>query len=164
VAKTKAEMDREYYLRNKERIKARANAYYYANREKALAQQQEYYQQNREGRIATNRAWADANRDKMNAYHSQYVKRNRDKWTSQTAKYRATRKQATPAWADEFLISEAYHLAQLRKEICGGEWHVDHIVPLTSDVVCGLHTHDNLRVIRGKENRVKSNRFWEGKP
>lgn len=46
----------------------------------------------------------------------------------------------------------------------GFQWHVDHIVPLTSQIVCGLHSHTNIRVIPGAENISKNNRIWEDMP
>lgn len=38
--------------------------------------------------------------------------------------------------------------------------HVDHIVPLQSNWVCGLHCEANLRVIPGAENESKRNFWW----
>lgn len=35
--------------------------------------------------------------------------------------------------------------------------HVDHVVPLVHPFVCGLHTHDNLRLITARDNGRKSN-------
>ena len=71
---------------------------------------------------------------------------------------------AIPAWANKFFIEEAYHLAKLREKMCGGVWHVDHIVPLKSKVVCGLHVEHNLRVIPGTDNIKKGNRYWPDMP
>jgi hypothetical protein len=76
------------------------------------------------------------------------------------AKRRAAKFNATPTWANEFFIEEAYSLAQLRTKMFGFTWHVDHIVPLNGRTVCGLHTHDNLQVIPGAENLRKGNRTW----
>ena len=76
----------------------------------------------------------------------------------------ARKLQATPAWANDFFIQEAYALAKLREKICGGKWEVDHIVPLKSSLVCGLHTESNLRVIPRSQNRVKKNTYWPDMP
>jgi hypothetical protein len=72
--------------------------------------------------------------------------------------------QAMPAWANRFFIDETYSFAQLKSDVSGIKHNVDHIVPLKSPVVCGLHTHENLRVIPGIENRSKRNRWWPDMP
>jgi len=38
---------------------------------------------------------------------------------------------------------------------------VDHIIPLQSKIVCGLHVQNNLRCIPMRENRSKSNKLEE---
>lgn len=83
---------------------------------------------------------------------------------AQLAKRRARKKCATVKWANEFFISEAYHLAELRTKITGIKWEVDHIVPLQSKLVCGLHCEHNLQVIPRSENLKKSNVFWPDMP
>lgn len=77
---------------------------------------------------------------------------------------RAKKLRAMPSWANEFFISEAYDIAKNRTLITGIEWHVDHIVPLNSKVVCGLHTEQNLQVIPAAINCSKSNRHWPDMP
>lgn len=78
---------------------------------------------------------------------------------SNSAFRRATKLKATPIWADRFLISEYYHLAYIRTKVTGIPWDVDHIVPLLSDSVCGLHTEDNIQTIPRMLNISKSNRY-----
>ena len=80
------------------------------------------------------------------------------------ARYRARRFYATPAWANEFFIEEIYDLARRRTKATGIEWEVDHIVPLNSKKVCGLHVEYNLQVIPAKLNRSKGNRWWPDMP
>ena len=76
----------------------------------------------------------------------------------------ARRKQAMPAWANEFFIEEIYDLARLRTKYLGIKHSVDHIVPMTSRLVCGLHVEHNLRVIPHVQNISKLNRHWPGMP
>jgi hypothetical protein len=42
--------------------------------------------------------------------------------------------------------------------------HVDHIVPLVSKFVCGLHCEANLQLLPGPENQRKGNRVWPDMP
>lgn len=64
----------------------------------------------------------------------------------------------TPAWADHKEMRKIYAEACLIN-MNGGDVNVDHIVPIVSDVVCGLHVHQNLRIIPRKENMEKLNSF-----
>jgi hypothetical protein len=86
-----------------------------------------------------------------------YRERNPGWMAAQCAKRRAVKAQATPDWANEFFVEEAYRLANLRTKVTGLEWHVDHIVPLQHEDACGLHTEDNLQVIPATLNYKKSN-------
>lgn len=59
---------------------------------------------------------------------------------------------------DAWVLREAVALTRLRKQVCGGEWHVDHIVPVSKGGQC---THDNLQVVPAYWNRTKSNKHTE---
>lgn len=63
-------------------------------------------------------------------------------------------KKATPSWADKDLIRDMYLEAQYQ----GLE--IDHMVPITSDKVCGLHCESNLQLLPKLENRIKNNKHW----
>jgi len=77
---------------------------------------------------------------------------------------RAAEKQATPAWANRKAMLAIYAEAVRLTELTGVEHHVDHIVPLQSPWVCGLHCEANLRIIPSYENQSKSNRWWPDMP
>lgn len=72
--------------------------------------------------------------------------------------------QATPSWANVKAMQAVYRAAQRLTKATGVEHHVDHIVPLTSRLVCGLHVEHNLQVLPGAENLRKHNRTWPDKP
>ena len=67
---------------------------------------------------------------------------------------------ATPAWSDRNKVLEIYEQARKITELTGVQHHVDHVVPLTSKKVCGLHNEFNLRVIPATDNLKKHNRTW----
>lgn len=71
---------------------------------------------------------------------------------SRQAKYRASKVQAVPPWANLGELADFY--------INTPEgYHVDHIVPLQGKTVCGLHCIDNLQYLLAKDNLSKSNKF-----
>ena len=65
----------------------------------------------------------------------------------------------TSSWADMDKIKKVYQERDRMNEETGEIHHVDHIVPIVHDKVCGLHNQFNLRVITGYENMCKSNNF-----
>lgn len=131
--------------------------------------------------LQTSRQWKKDNKEAHHAYNAKwrktdkgivvgrrkdaaYASRNPDKVTAKCSRRRATKLQATPDWGIAFFIEEAYALAKLREQVVGGKWHVDHIVPLKSKLVCGLHVEHNLRVIPAQHNISKGNKYWPDMP
>ena len=86
---------------------------------------------------------------------------NKDKVNEATNARRAKKLQATVKWSNKFYMREFYHMARLKSKLLGIKYEVDHIVPLVSKFVCGLHCQDNLRVITSSANKSKSNLIWE---
>lgn len=81
-----------------------------------------------------------------------------------TAKRRALKKEATPSWANMQYIKDVYADVQNAQELfksVGVDWkfHVDHIIPLSHNRVCGLHCEHNLQVLTAEDNIRKSNNF-----
>jgi len=72
--------------------------------------------------------------------------------------------KSTPSWANSVYVDDMYMLARLVSEFTGQQHHVDHIVPLQSNVVCGLHVEHNLQVIPGRDNQSKGNTRWPDMP
>ena len=93
-----------------------------------------------------------------------YARIGRAKENTKTAKRRSLMIQATPVWADPVLILAFYEEAQIKAQTTNVAHHVDHVVPLNSKYVCGLHCEFNLQVLPGIENLRKSNRTWPDKP
>lgn len=83
-------------------------------------------------------------------YDKQYMQSNAEKL------------QRTPKWLtniDLENIKNKYYLAQMKTQLTGETWHVDHVIPLKGKYVSGLHVPSNLQIIKSMENFKKSNVF-----
>jgi hypothetical protein len=90
---------------------------------------------------------------KKNIQHTKdWKKVNAGKVNASTAKRRAAKLRATPAWADLLSIRKIY-------EECPKGHHVDHIIPLQGKRVCGLHVEYNLQYLPARDNILKHNKF-----
>ena len=115
------------------------------HREKRLLEHKEWRKNNPGAYSACQKKWRDANRE-ITSYFNQ--------------KYRAQKKKAMPKWLDEKQISEIRDFYWLSKDltaVSGQEYHVDHIIPLNGEGVCGLHVPWNLQVLPADINLKKSN-------
>lgn len=65
----------------------------------------------------------------------------------------------TPPWADFAAIKRVYEEARARSTATGQRHVVDHIIPLQSPHVSGLHVAANLQVKHWLANQHKSNKF-----
>jgi hypothetical protein len=135
-----------------------------SNPERQKARVARWSSENKTKREVSARRSYEKNKDAIRIRSAAWIRANSDYAVAKTSKRRACKFNATPAWANDFFIKEAYALARLRTKIFGFKWHVDHIVPLNSGTVCGLHVEHNLQVIPGASNLVKSNRFWPHQP
>lgn len=94
----------------------------------------------------------ELSRKQTKEYHQNWRKKNRGLATSYTVKYKNSKIQRTPSWADLKAI-ELFYVN------CPEGYEVDHIIPLQGKNVSGLHVVENLQYLTVKENRSKSNRF-----
>jgi len=105
-------------------------------------------------------AYYHSNRDVCRATERKYFAANKPAHTARQAARRALKLRATPGWANHKSIALLYELASLESKRLGVAVHVDHIIPLKSSRVCGLHCEQNLQLLVATENLMKSNRVW----
>jgi len=138
---------RQWRLKNRERHQETTRKWRAENYERYLELNRKSRSKYRECHRERCRQWEIYNPDKRNAL---------------TAKRRAAKKQAIVAWADSSAIKLVYAACTKLTKTTGIKHHVDHIYPLTSDWVCGLHVENNLQILTEAENITKGNRVWPG--
>lgn len=155
------EWNDRYRRNHPERVNAAERARYARNPQRKLDAVARYRKANPEKCVAAITRWAKNNPEKR----AEIMRRHQSKPESKARncarqmKRHARKLQATVPWANEEKILDFYRMAALATEITGEPWEVDHIYPLISDTICGLHVEHNLRVIPAVENRAKGNRW-----
>ena len=140
---------RDWQKNNPELMARRRAAFKAADPDRLKKYDKKSYLKNREKRIAKSRRWNVE---------------NKEAFAAREAARRSIQKSATPQWADWDAIEDVYRTASIATKSTGTLHHVDHIVPLKSKVVCGLHVPWNLRVLKAEDNQSKGNRHWPDMP
>lgn len=131
-------------------------------------------------KLANNEAWRRANMPRVlelqrsrrarqrpelkQERFQKYAEKNRALLAEKSRRYQANKIGATPWWADKDAMLKFYEKAHDLSAETGVLHHVDHIVPLTSEIVCGLHVPANLQVLTIYENSSKKNYYWPDMP
>ena len=139
---------------NKERCKNYAKQWRNKNAEKCREATRKWKANNPGKAALSNKLTKLKRKEKATAQYKIWRSRNLDRLRIKQAKRRSQNKLATPSWADHYLINDMYKEAEYQ------QLHVDHIVPLKSALVCGLHWEGNLQLLTSMENRKKGNRTW----
>ena len=103
-------------------------------------------------KLAESKAAYERKRAKRKPTEAAHRRKHAAMYAHHAAMRRAKKKQATPTWANLSAIKEIYRT-------CPTGYHVDHIIPLTHPLVCGLHCEQNLQHLSAVENIRKSNSF-----
>lgn len=144
-----SERGRRWHAENRERSLENKTAYNRANAARVQSYAKSWRQKNSVRVKELAAAWCDANPDKKRA---------------STAKRRAALLRAIPAWARMDDIERFYKLADDLTRKTGVKAQVDHLVPLQSPLVCGLHCAANLTVLSETHNKRKGNLYWPDMP
>lgn len=151
------------------------NDYARTNKIEAIERHKNWRNKNRDYVNAKSKEWKSINSDKVlnqrikyeksmeyksrrKKYLKNYYWLNRDKLIAKSSAYESRVRKAMPVWQPIEEIKIYYAIAR----IFGLE--VDHIVPIKSDLVCGLHCLDNFQLLTRNQNASKGNRFWPDMP
>ena len=129
----------------------------YNQREDVKDRKHEWYQENREQVI---QAAATRPVHIKREYRNAWKEAHKVQVRADTKARRRKHRNATPPWLtrkQKSEIRQLYQIAITMTQTTGEQYVVDHIYPLRSEVVCGLHVPWNLRVITQAENLRKSN-------
>lgn len=160
------ESEKQRYRKNHEKIRARIKELYQQSPDK-LHGIYKWRDANMDKHKVSAKRWKTNNQERQNAYERARYAASQDmrvKAAERCRRYQISKRMATPKWADIRAMRVLYAKAQEWERLTGVEWHVDHVVPITSDIVCGLHTWDNLQVLVGGVNLSKLNRAWPDMP
>lgn len=118
----------------------------------------EYKQENRAKYLASLKEWRANNKPKCKELHANWRLKNKAKLAMWRDERRLRFRMAMPKWADESAMRSIYEAAT------SSGLTVDHIVPLKSNLVCGLHVESNLQAMTREQNASKGNRRWPDMP
>ena len=147
AAEKRVDYFREYNKR--EDVRDRKNDWYLANKEQVIA------------------AAATRPPEVLRQYRNAWKENNKTQVRADTKARRRKHRLATPKWLirkQKSEIRQIYQIAITMSKTTGEQYVVDHIVPLRSELVCGLHVPWNLRVIPQQENLLKSNKLIDTTP
>lgn len=146
----------------KECSKSRTRKWNASNKKRKAEQGKKHYKENKIIYIerARKAGWAKKNPERSREYRRKYYRENNG--AARVAYYRHLKTKATPNWLTDDQkkeIEEFYWLCKDLKHVSGEDYHVDHIVPIKGENVCGLHVPWNLQVLPSDINIKKSNKF-----
>jgi len=131
----------------------------YNQSEASQKAKREYYERNKKQVIARAAARPVEQR---RLHREKYKTQNPELYKALNSVRKRRHKNATPKWItpeQKLAMRNLYLKAQELSKIARQRYVVDHIIPLISESVCGLHVPWNLRVITQEENLKKSNKL-----
>lgn len=117
-----------------------------------------WYASNKGRRSAYWKHWYAGHKAERALSYADWVTRNRHAVNAIIARRGAAKKRATVAWASDAAIKSIYARALRLTTETGIRHEVDHVYPLQSDWVCGLHCEANLQILTKEENIRKGNK------
>jgi len=141
---------------NRDKTRAAQRKYYAANKEACLAKVKACHAANRAHYTAKTLEWSRANPDRVAANRKRSYEnlraRNIARARGRVVKYLLAEQGMSKA--EQAIVEGIYLFCAVFKQ-----FEVDHRVPLTHKLVCGLHNSANLQPLLISENRSKGNKF-----
>ena len=147
----------QHYIDNREERCLNSKLYREQHKEEIAAHQVQYRLQNHEAIIEYETQWRKENQDWIDKWNAE----NKDRTNAISARRRAAKLNATPAWLTEEHFKQMqryYTVREWVQSILGENIEVDHIEPLQGENVRGLHVPWNLQLLTELENIRKGNK------
>lgn len=140
-------------------------AHYRANKRRRSKQTRDYYHKDPGKWQSYAKDYRAKNLEKTKERQRQCRRKNPPVYRANSARYRASKKEAFDPGADPVVIQKLYQLCDAlnKRSKRKGGWSVDHTIPLS---VGGKHHEGNLQVVPCAWNYSKNNKHsnrWEGK-
>lgn len=139
---------KKYRETHKEEVSQANQDWYVKNRKVVLQQVKRRYIDNIEQKRAYGKQYYQAHKQQRLPYYKQHSRIRR-----------ARVLHAQPKWANKKDIRRIYEKCHELNQKWGTNFQVDHIIPLKSPHVCGLHDEFNLQLLDASLNQSKGNRW-----
>lgn len=151
---------RAAYLSDRERILIQTRKYEKENWQAVLERKRKKRKTYPEQYIVLLRqraaSWRALNPERVSRSYKLWMHANRGKYNAKCAAARAARRDSVPPW---LTVEQKTQIALTYESAALAGNHVDHIVPIRGELVCGLHVPWNLQILPPLDNLKKGNRF-----
>lgn len=138
--------------------KTKSNKKYRKNHKEYFKQYCKQYRKDNKEKI---KQYQENNKEHIKQTKKQWRKNNPEKVAIGKERRRGYLKESIPIWYEVNMVKQLY----LKRNELNEKWslnlQVDHIIPIISNTVCGLHCWANLQLLDSELNNSKNNNYQQ---